>query len=103
MPRTLIAVATLFLTACSTQGPQGAEGPRSPPGEAGAPGAPGAQGEAGAPGTPAPPLVVIVDGGLVGTGTGADPLGVAFAGSGTAELAARADHTHDAADITSGL
>ena len=62
----------------------------------GAAGPPGATGSAGAAAS------LEVGAGLSGNGTAAQPLSVAFAGSGAAPNAARADHAHGAGEITAG-
>lgn len=88
-----------------TPGPQGVPGPTGAAGGVGPTGATGAAGPAGADGAAGPtgPSPVIASGGgLVGDGSATTPLAVSFGGAGTSSSAARADHTHSAADIVSG-
>ncbi len=78
--------------ATGPQGPQGIQGPQGDPGAA------GAQGPTGPAGADASLVLAPADSGLVGDGSPAAPLGVAFGSygdaAGTASTVARSDHSH---------
>src|SRR5690242_4402968 len=61
------------------------------------------QGPAGPAGPAGARPTVATNSGLVGDGSDAAPLAVAFGGTGTTSLVCRSDHTHRASELASGV